>query len=524
MENKYVESNRFAMFYDNGEEGVDALMQRQAKISPKSDKKKANASRSSKENKTSAKNESSDNVTNSKLGHKDAPKATKRHENENQKASTQPEKVIHEQQRSKVGAKNIKSYESNGKNKDTRDDTNSRAGGQRRENTRPERNWDSTRGGRARTEGKPNGNRVGQRNEENTRKPRFNGNSEYHPSDSEERNNGGNEKRKEMDCFECHEYGHLVRDCPVRAEKNAVRNQERLEDKKCYKCDEAGHIARDCSNKLQNSPPARAIENMECYQCKQKGHRARDCELRIEKQRSNAKTMENSECFKCGRLGHFAGECSGFPSDKDQISGYKKNTNSTENDNQEEDTEEASSIVVNVDDRSEVDTISTIPDLSREGAEIADQIDDSITATGSDQAKEQEKEVPTYTLEEWKAKQGEKNEIQFNIRKPGEGSSMDPKWKKTTAYMKEKEAATKEDEEENPEQYPQRINRQKKLDVQFSFADKNNRNVAISRESRNFRGGKDGRGEKKWGKTESRSTLNNAAPYTLDDASFPSLG
>jgi len=55
MENKYVESNRFAMFYNNEEEGVDALMQRQAKISPKSDKKKANAPRSSKETKTSTK-------------------------------------------------------------------------------------------------------------------------------------------------------------------------------------------------------------------------------------------------------------------------------------------------------------------------------------------------------------------------------------------------------------------------------------------------------------------------------------
>ena len=43
------------------------------------------------------------------------------------------------------------------------------------------------------------------------------------------------------------------------------------------------------------------------------------------------------------------------------------------------------------------------------------------------------------TLDEWKAAQGKKDGPKFNLRKAGEGSDIDPKWKKTYAYKKEKE-------------------------------------------------------------------------------------
>ena len=52
-----------------------------------------------------------------------------------------------------------------------------------------------------------------------------------------------------------------------------------------------------------------------------------------------------------------------------------------------------------------------------------------------------------YTLDEWKSLQGAKSEPKFNIRKPGEGSEIDPKWKKTTVYKKEKEVYNDDDDE-----------------------------------------------------------------------------
>lgn len=61
---------------------------------------------------------------------------------------------------------------------------------------------------------------------------------------------------------------------------------------------------------------------------------------------------------------------------------------------------------------------------------------------------EREEEMKTFTLDEWKAQQKKKedNAKKFNVRKAGEGSDIDPKWKKTYAYKKERE--THEDEEE----------------------------------------------------------------------------
>ena len=58
-----------------------------------------------------------------------------------------------------------------------------------------------------------------------------------------------------------------------------------------------------------------------------------------------------------------------------------------------------------------------------------------------------EKEDVTFTLDEWKAQQGEKAGPKFNTRKAGEGSDLDPKWKKTYAYKKEKETNEEDDEE-----------------------------------------------------------------------------
>ena len=37
----------------------------------------------------------------------------------------------------------------------------------------------------------------------------------------------------------------------------------------------------------------------------------------------------------------------------------------------------------------------------------------------------------------------------FNLRKAGEGSTVDPKWKKATIYKKENEEQSEEEEEES---------------------------------------------------------------------------
>ena len=59
-------------------------------------------------------------------------------------------------------------------------------------------------------------------------------------------------------------------------------------------------------------------------------------------------------------------------------------------------------------------------------------------------------EPKTMTLDEWKALQKgqKKEEPKFNVRKAGEGSDIDPKWKKATSYKKQNEEESEEEEEE----------------------------------------------------------------------------
>merc|ERR1711892_1179212 len=55
-----------------------------------------------------------------------------------------------------------------------------------------------------------------------------------------------------------------------------------------------------------------------------------------------------------------------------------------------------------------------------------------------------EEEMKTLTLDEWKAQQ-KKEGPKFNLRKAGEGSDIDPKWKKATIYKKENEEQSEEE-------------------------------------------------------------------------------
>ena len=55
--------------------------------------------------------------------------------------------------------------------------------------------------------------------------------------------------------------------------------------------------------------------------------------------------------------------------------------------------------------------------------------------------------MKTLTLDEWKAQQ-KKEAPKFNLRKAGEGSDIDPKWKKATSYKKVNEEQSEDEEEE----------------------------------------------------------------------------
>merc|ERR1712089_59489 len=62
-----------------------------------------------------------------------------------------------------------------------------------------------------------------------------------------------------------------------------------------------------------------------------------------------------------------------------------------------------------------------------------------LTAEELEAKAAREEEEKQMTLDEWKAMQSKKEGPKFNLRKAGEGSDVDPKWKKATIYKKEKE-------------------------------------------------------------------------------------
>jgi len=97
-----------------------------------------------------------------------------------------------------------------------------------------------------------------------------------------------------------------------------------------------------------------------------------------------------------------------------------------------------------------------------------------LTAEELEAKAAREEEEKQMTLDQWKAMQAKKEGPKFNVRKAGEGSDVDPKWKKATAYKKENEEENDEEEEEAVI-YLQRSTRQKKLDINFTFADQGGR-------------------------------------------------
>jgi len=159
---------------------------------------------------------------------------------------------------------------------------------------------------------------------------------------------------------------------------------------------------------------------------------------------------------------------------------------------------------------------------------------DAGDGSGNEEPKEVEPKV--MTLDEWKKQQGERSGPKFNLRKAGEGFDLDPKWKKTFAYKKEREVQDDEDDEDH-ELYPQRVNRLKRItDIEINFADSSRGgpgNAGGRGAGRGNRGGRDrprgdrpprNEGEKPRPRGPGKGRGGAEAPNVNDEQSFPSLG
>jgi len=244
------------------------------------------------------------------------------------------------------------------------------------------------------------------------------------------------------------------------------------------KCGETGHMARNCSSTtdIRSTETNRNIQEPECYNCSNVGHLARNCP---------SKGGRDTKCYKCEKEGHIARNCPGVNDD------FVLNERQENND-------------YNADSVPEYDGTNSnaVPDVENPSSEA---------------------EEVNYTLDEWKSLQGTKQEPKFNIRKPGEGSEIDPKWKKTTVYKKEKESINDEQDDEENEIYLQRAHRQKKVvDIIYNFTDKSRGNMSGRGRGRGGREGRGGRGFSNAGRG-GRNTIGQTLDV-MDQHSFPSLG
>ena len=92
---------------------------------------------------------------------------------------------------------------------------------------------------------------------------------------------------------------------------------------------------------------------------------------------------------------------------------------------------------------------NTSVEESPEGGEQAEPKEKEEKEAAAEEKEAVPEEPKTLTLDEWKAQQAKKDAPKFNVRKAGEGSDIDPKWKKATIYKKENEEESEEEEEES---------------------------------------------------------------------------
>ncbi|CAH1398914.1 unnamed protein product [Nezara viridula] len=145
------------------------------------------------------------------------------------------------------------------------------------------------------------------------------------------------------------------------------------------------------------------------------------------------------------------------------------------------------------------------------------------TTTNIEEGEEEEEEKKELTLDEWKALKTPRKQPTYNIRKAGEGEDLS-QWKKMYALEKKKDNEGEEYEYELGE-YPQRVGRQKIIEIDIRFKD--TRNVGSGRGRGIGRGAaavQSGRGS--YSPFQS-TTANNRTlidiPKVYDERDFPSL-